>query len=78
MTKHAFLRAYRKELLAVHTWAHQPTKLDNFMQSVRDTIFGERIVWNIDGPSTLAAWRAIGCEGKPTYKALRALPAGEE
>lgn len=25
------------------------------------------------GPSWLAAWRAIGQEGKPTYKALHAL-----
>jgi hypothetical protein len=44
------------------------------MGGVRDTITGVGNNWCKDGDAADAAWKAIGGKGKPTYKALRALP----
>jgi hypothetical protein len=72
MTKSSFLRAYREKLSAL-PWASNPEKLEKFLASCRATIDGAS-TWNHDGESCVAAWREIGGKGKPTLKALRALP----
>lgn len=73
MTKEDFLRAYEAELLANHAWASDTDRRAKFMAGVRSTLTGHTAQWNFDGPSTVAAWRAIGGKGKPSLKALRAL-----
>jgi hypothetical protein len=56
-------------------WALDEKKLDNFMESVERTINSQtRCTWNVYGDAATAAWKFIGGKGKPTYKALRALP----
>jgi hypothetical protein len=79
MTKTAFLEAYRAEIIKSYQWAQNEEKLNNFMSNVRQTICAVEIfrapaTWNNSGEALMAAWRAIGGKGKPTYKALRALP----
>jgi hypothetical protein len=74
MTKTAFLQAYRSELEVRYDWAGDNTKLDRFMSSVETTITTTTSTWNYDGDAVTSAWRKIGCKGKPTLKALRALP----
>lgn len=83
MTREAFMSALRKELLARYgqpngkiCWANNPEKLEKFLASTWETLETTKNGVNIDGESFTAAWRAIGGKGKPTYKALRALPAG--
>ncbi len=73
MTKSKFLEAYEAELLANHAWAADAGRRAKFMAGVRDTLTGHRASWNFDGPSTVAAWRAIGGKGKQSLKALRDL-----
>jgi hypothetical protein len=48
--------------------------LQSFLASVRNTLTGPRATWNHDGEWATAAWRSLGGKGKPTLKALRALP----
>ena len=74
MTRAAFLAAYRRGLVAWAPWAQDTGKLDRFMESVAETISTTRKTWIHDGPTTINAWRAIGGKGRPTLKALRALP----
>lgn len=66
-----FLRVMRTEL-AKYPWASEPDRLDRTMASVEGTMSGDRRCI-INGASWLAAWKAIGQKGKPTYKALHAL-----
>lgn len=77
MTKTAFLQAYRAEL-ARYPWAADPERLARFMRVCAGTIATPVDLseghWNHDGDAVTAAWRAIGGKGKPTLKALRALP----
>lgn len=73
MTKADFLREYRAAIIAAYPWAQDAAKLERFMQSVSATINGAA-TWNHDGEAVRAAWRAIGGKGRPTLKALRALP----
>jgi hypothetical protein len=75
MTKEQFLTAYREQLKATYAWARDDAaKLERFMASVRNTISHGVSTWVHDGEAVTAAWRAIGGKGKPTLKALRALP----
>lgn len=73
MTKNKFLAAYEADLVLRHAWAADADRRAKFMASVRSTLAGPPTTWNFDGPSTVAAWRAIGGKGKPTLKVLRAL-----
>lgn len=73
MTKQAFLTAYRQSLLARYPWAQNNDKLERFLSSCEVTLNGGSS-WNHDGDSVVDAWKAIGGQGKPTLKALRALP----
>jgi hypothetical protein len=74
MDKAKFETALGAELMARYAWAREPAKLHRFMESVAGTIRGEFWTWNHDGEACAAAWRTIGGKGKPTMKALRALP----
>ena len=74
MDKARFETALGAELMARYDWARDPKRLHRFMESVARTIRGECWTWNHDGEACAAAWRSIGGKGKPTMKALRALP----
>lgn len=77
-TREAFLAAYR-ELLAPLPWAAaNSAKLDGYMTVVTRVVSGGAGNWSPTGQELAAqAWKAIGCKGKPTLKALRALPSSE-
>lgn len=53
-------------------WAKDPAKLANFVDGIDRTLDGAHTV-DISGPACLAAWKACGGKGKPTYKAIHAL-----
>jgi hypothetical protein len=72
MTKQAFMDAY-EEAISTYPWTADEAKRTRFLASVRATLAGAT-TWNFNGPSTTAAWQWIGGKGKPTLKALRALP----
>lgn len=74
MSQAAFLTCYRDVLWATYVWAQDDSKLALFMVGVQRTIEGPEKTWNHDGPAVTAAWRIMGGKGKPTLKALRALP----
>jgi len=75
MTLSAFLAAYKALLLANMPWAQQDgAKLDRVMGSTRATLTTTQATWNHTGAMAKAAWKQIGGKGKPTLKALRALP----
>ena len=75
MTKERFLTLYRDELNKRYEWAQDEAKLNRFMASVRHTLdTTDAGTWNHEGEAVTAAWRAMGGKGKPTKKALRALP----
>ncbi len=78
MTQQQFLTAYKAELLQTAHWTTDDEKLARFMRGCEATISGRDTCWNHDGPSCLRAWKAIGGKGKPTLKALRALPDTDE
>lgn len=75
MTKANFMTAYREYIAKSYGWASDTERLDGLMASVKITLFTERITWVWDGDGSKAAWKAIGCKGRMTLKALRALPA---
>jgi hypothetical protein len=83
LTKTSLLATYRSNLLAYHgptSWVHDPAKLDKFMADVEATVRGPKNLVTFDlraGSALMAAWRSLGGKGKPTYKALRALPDGD-
>ncbi len=73
MTQEHFLTTYKACLIKTYQWARISGKLDTFMESVADTLNGTQNLWNNQGDCVVAAWKAIGGIGTPTYKALRAL-----
>lgn len=73
MTRANFLREYEKNLKSTYAWAADAAKLERFMASCKNTVEGG-VGWSHEGPAITAAWRAVGGKGKPTLKALRALP----
>lgn len=76
-TREAFLAVYRYALSDPengHPWARDLAKLENYMASVAATVSGERNSWNADGDLAFWAFREIGCKGRYTLEALRALP----
>ena len=74
MSKSVFMAMYRAELLLRYAWAANEDKLARMLSSVHATLTGTEATWNHDGEAVVAAWRAMGGKGKPTLKALRALP----
>lgn len=73
ITKADFIVSYRKELVARYEWTADTTKLDKFLGSVVKTLDGAN-TWDFHGEAVTAAWRSLGGKGKPSLKALRALP----
>lgn len=74
MSQASFLATYRDILYARYGWAQDDSKLALFMISVQRTIEGPEKTWNHDGDAVTATWCIMGEKGKPTLKALRALP----
>lgn len=78
ITREQFIAAYRAELMAppVMAWVVDPIRLERFMATVAETLASTRGSgsWSHDGPVAAKVWRALGLPGKPTLKALRALP----
>lgn len=72
--KEQFIDIYRVLLQKEYPWAADKDRLDKFMISVKTTLYTQNNTWNIDSSVVRAAWRGIGMRGKPTYKALKALP----
>lgn len=77
MTREKFTEVLRALIIERYPWASDAEKLARFMAAVDRTLSGsaEGPYWNPDGDTTRDAWRAIGGKGRPTRKALRALPA---
>lgn len=75
MTKTKFLEALKAEVLKRYDWANDDARLVGFLDKTELTLNGDRNLVMIDGDSFVAAWRSIGGKGKPTFKALRAMPA---
>ena len=75
-TKSGFVLAIEREIVQRHAWAKDAAKLATFMDAVRNTITttASGHIWHHQGPASDAAWREIGGKGKPSLKALRALP----
>lgn len=75
ITKDTFLIEYRAVLLSTFGWANDRDKLNRFMESVAITLnVGGPQTWDHHGEAVARAWRNIGAKGKPTLKAMRALP----
>jgi hypothetical protein len=74
MTKQNFMDKYRALCASTYDWAQDAARLDRAMELVRVTLTTDRAPWNHNGECVTLAWRAIGGKGKPTRKALRALP----
>lgn len=72
-----FVAAVRGEITARYPWATDAAKLERFMAAVVKTLTTECNAVSLDGEAFRAAWRHVGGKGRPTYKALRALPGGE-
>ena len=73
MTKDKFLAAYEQSILQTYGWAKNDNTRGKFMKSVQETLAGAA-TWDHSGPVAVDAWHAIGGRGRPTLKALRALP----
>jgi hypothetical protein len=72
-TKNDFLDRLAVQL-DKYPWANDPAKRKKYMDAAAETLFTSRNQCSIDGLAWLTAWRLCGFKGKPTYKALRALP----
>lgn len=76
MTRTEFRTALVNELAARYEWAWDGQRLKKALDAINATLAGGKQC-NIDGESWVAAWRKCGGKGKPTYKALHALPSEE-
>ena len=74
MTQVAFIKAYMGELRARYAWTSDLAKFARFMEGVTLTLRSDSRVWTPEGEAVTAAWKAIGQTGKPSIKAIRALP----
>jgi len=74
MTKTELLAAYRADLLERYAWAVNINNLDRMVSSAERTIRTTAATWHHNGISMSAAWRRLGGKGRPTLKAMRALP----
>jgi len=74
VTKTSFLMAYKSALIREHEWARDPAHLNNYLNIVAAYVRHNMNSWIWDTPTTRAAWRAIGCKGRITFKGICALP----
>jgi hypothetical protein len=72
-TKRHFIAAYANALTRAYPWAQDDEKMSKFLDSVRKTLDGAG-TWHHEGDCVAEAWKEVGGKGKPTLKALRALP----
>lgn len=74
-SKAKFLEVLEREL-EIYPWAFDQQRKARFMGVARQCIEADsgQYTLAIDGPAVVKAWQAIGGKGKPSYKALRALP----
>lgn len=75
-TKQQFLKILEREY-GKHAWATDTARLERAMEASKKTLDGSKTCM-IDQPSFIVAWRETGHKGKPTYKALHALPNESE
>lgn len=61
------------EYIRVYPWWNDETKQRNAIEAIDNTLAGG-FDCAIDGPAWVNAWKACGQKGKPTYKAIHALP----
>jgi len=73
-TKAAFLAEYEKRIALNQEWARDAGRLERAMEKVRATITTDRAPWMASGPTLIEVWKRMGFKGRPTLKALRALP----
>jgi hypothetical protein len=80
MTKTQLIADYRSAILDLASrepdmqWAFVDARLQRFMSSVETTIRTNRAPWNHNSNILAHVWRASGLKGRPTLKAMRALP----
>lgn len=74
-TRTQFLSTYERILREQTEWGRVPEKLAKFMASVTETVNTNNTTATLtNSPLAQAAFREVGCTGKLSYKALRALP----
>lgn len=73
-TKQQFLSILQREL-SKHEWAKDESRFVRAMEAANQTLNGHKTCALSE--SWVKAWKEIGMKGKPTYKALHALPEGE-
>lgn len=72
-SKAKFLEVLDREV-EIYPWAFDQERRARFNALARESVETGRNLIAIDGPAVVKAWQAIGGKGRPTYKALRALP----
>lgn len=70
-----YCAAYREALEHTAERPHQdPAMLDRYVAKVRDGLLAKQRTYIHTTPCSVAAWKAIGFKGKPTWKVLFNLP----
>lgn len=74
MTKIALILEFSRQLHLRYEWAKDAQRLNVAMiRTLTEFRCGKKNT-AIDGEAFRAAWKAIGCKGKPTYRAIFDLP----
>jgi hypothetical protein len=73
LTKKTLRAAYIDRVKTTYPWASDEQKLANFCTTLDRTFAGSTEL-SIYGFQFTECWRDLGGKGKPTYKALHALP----
>lgn len=73
VTKNVLIDAYRNRLVMTYDWAADKQKLKQFVDRFSLTAYGQRLTL-LDSPVLQQVWADLGLKGKPTYRALHALP----
>lgn len=74
-TADSFMEALRRGLHSEYEWARKdPALADRFVARTGESLKAKRTWFIHDDPVMIAAWRAIGNKGRPTWKGLFALP----
>ena len=68
-----YIAIYIDEVSRLYPWAQDEAKLAKARNTIAQAIADKRNEWQIDGQAGLAAWRALGGKGKPTFKAIHSL-----
>jgi hypothetical protein len=81
----AYCAAYRAAIIQhaatdwTYAWAtNNAAQLDRFIDGVRQSLLAKKATFGHTAPCSVAAWKAIGFTGKPTWKVLHALPPGDD